>query len=355
MSKFPVSVCIIAKDEEKHIEECLKRLLPYGFEIVVTDTGSTDRTKELASKYADKVLDFPWVGDFSAARNFCISHASNNWILSLDCDEYVNNIDVQKLRILMQQHPKDTGTIRLTNLVNTPKGTIYGSDDVIRFFNRNYYTFTEPVHEQVNYRDETRRSEAVNTFLLPMEVIHHGYAVTPEEMQEKQRRNLDMLRVSLQEDPDNPYLYFQAAQSEYVLRNIEEAAKLYEKTLSLLDDPRYTYIPVAIMSLAKSYVWMGRMQDAVDLMEKYAPQCRSAKYTYLHAGVLLDSGNIAKALMLYIKVSTMADADTLGEDLLHCYEHIIEIQTKLGQPEMAELFRAKYEACLAERERVLGS
>ena len=58
MSKIPVSVCIIAKNEEKHIEECLKRLKPYGFEIIVTDTGSTDRTKEIAQRYADKVLDF---------------------------------------------------------------------------------------------------------------------------------------------------------------------------------------------------------------------------------------------------------------------------------------------------------
>ena len=58
MSKVPISVCLIAKDEEKNIEECLKRLKPYGFEIIVTDTGSTDRTKELASRYADKVLDF---------------------------------------------------------------------------------------------------------------------------------------------------------------------------------------------------------------------------------------------------------------------------------------------------------
>lgn len=87
MSKIPVSVCIIAKNEEKYIEECLKRLVPYGMEIVVTDTGSTDRTREIAQKYADKVLDFAWIEDFSAARNFCAANASNDWILVLDCDD----------------------------------------------------------------------------------------------------------------------------------------------------------------------------------------------------------------------------------------------------------------------------
>ena len=87
MSKVPISVCIIAKNEEKYIEECLRKLKPYGFEIVVADTGSTDATKELASRYADKVVDFTWINDFSAARNFCAKQASNNWILALDCDE----------------------------------------------------------------------------------------------------------------------------------------------------------------------------------------------------------------------------------------------------------------------------
>ena len=81
MKKLPVSVCIIAKNEEKHIEECLKRLMPYGFEIVVTDTGSTDRTVEIAKKYTDNVYFFEWVKDFSAARNFCAEKASMDVLL----------------------------------------------------------------------------------------------------------------------------------------------------------------------------------------------------------------------------------------------------------------------------------
>ena len=59
MSKVPVSVCIIAKNEEKFIEDCLKHLLPYGMEIIVADTGSTDRTKELAAKYGCRIIDNP--------------------------------------------------------------------------------------------------------------------------------------------------------------------------------------------------------------------------------------------------------------------------------------------------------
>lgn len=73
----------------KRIEKCLSSIKPYGFEIVVVDTGSTDRTKEIAGKYADRMLDFVWCDDFSAARNFSLHAASNNWIFMLDCDEWI--------------------------------------------------------------------------------------------------------------------------------------------------------------------------------------------------------------------------------------------------------------------------
>ena len=67
-----ISVCIIARNEDNHIEECLKRLRPCKFEVIVVDTGSIDRTMELAKKYTDNIYQFTWCSDFSAARNFSI-------------------------------------------------------------------------------------------------------------------------------------------------------------------------------------------------------------------------------------------------------------------------------------------
>ena len=122
MSKIPISVCIIAKNEERYIEGCLQHLKPFGFEIVVADTGSTDRTKEIAEKYADKVVDFEWIDDFAAARNFCAEHASNNWILALDCDEYMDSFDIAKVRILMQRFVKSVGRFQLKNLLKGNDG-----------------------------------------------------------------------------------------------------------------------------------------------------------------------------------------------------------------------------------------
>ena len=124
MARLPVSVCMIAKNEEQYIEQCLKKLLRYNMEIVVVDTGSTDKTKEIAAKYTNHLYDFVWCDDFSAARNFAVSKASNNWILILDCDEYVQELDVAKLRTCMQKYPKNVGVLEIHNVYTTVENGI---------------------------------------------------------------------------------------------------------------------------------------------------------------------------------------------------------------------------------------
>lgn len=356
MSRVPISVCMIAKNEEKYIEECLKKLKPYGFEIIVTDTGSSDKTKEIAQKYADKVLDFEWIDDFSAARNFCASHASNNWILALDCDEYVNSIDMKVLRILMQKFPKYVGVIRLKNIVmKTNEQMGYGVDDVTRFYNRSHYTFCAPIHEQVTLIDESRREETMQCFLMPMEVIHHGYALSSEEMRKKQERNLELLYRQIENGQKDPYLFFQTGQSEYILKNYEKATKLFEQGLSMKPSPEKIYVQMMIMTLAKSYLIAKRSAAAVAIMEKYAEECKTAKYIYMHANALYEDGQSLKALLLYVKVSMMSDVDTLGEELMLCYERIIRLYTNMNNLQMAEIFSQRYQACKREKERVLNS
>lgn len=112
----PISVCIIAKNEEKHIEKCLKSIRSHAtetvpIEIVVVDTGSTDRTKEIASAYADKVLDFKWINDFSAARNYSIEQAAHDYVLVLDCDEVIIRLDSEQLKTAIETHPKAIGQL----------------------------------------------------------------------------------------------------------------------------------------------------------------------------------------------------------------------------------------------------
>lgn len=353
---LPVSVCIIAKNEEKYIEECLKHLIGYGMEIVVTDTGSTDRTKEIASKYADKVLDFQWVNDFSAARNFCAKNASNNWILALDCDEYVQNIDVQKLRICMQKFSKLAGTVKLKNAAYRYDGSIgYADEKIVRFYNRNFYEFAYPVHENVVVKNRTEHdTEELQCFEVPMEVVHIGYLVSGDEMKNKQQRNLDLLYQSLQKDSDRKaYTFFQIAQSEHILGNADKAIENYRLCLEKENDVNLSYIQTCIIELATTYAQIDEPQKAVDVLEQYTDRIKTAQFTYTYGLALLGIEQPLKALMQLVLASMMSDRDSLGENLFYCYEHIIRLYNMFGQPQMAEPFQKGYEECLAKRQQTL--
>lgn len=350
---MPISVCIIAKNEEKYIEECLKKLQPYGFEIVVTDTGSTDRTREIAEKYADKVVDFEWINDFSAAKNFCASQASNNWILSLDCDEYVESVDLRILRVLLQQKPKQVGVIRMKNIQLRENDELgYSVDNLPRLYNRNYYTFEKPIHEQIVPKKND--SDVLEGFLMPMEVIHHGYAISGEAMVKKQERNLEILYEGIKQEPYNPYYYFQAGCSLQVLKRYEEAASMYEKGLSFNPPSERNYVVEMVMSLANVYVELERKEDALQLMEQNVAIFPTANFCFTYANILLENDQPLKAVVHYLKATMMKDSNMLGERLLTCYERIIAIYQRTGNDDMAKMFEQKYLECRAERERIVN-
>ncbi len=91
------SVCMIVKNEEEVLERCLQCITSFADEIIIVDTGSTDKTKEIASKYTHHIYDFPWCNDFSKARNFSFSKASKDFIMWLDADDIILKEDQQKL------------------------------------------------------------------------------------------------------------------------------------------------------------------------------------------------------------------------------------------------------------------
>jgi glycosyltransferase involved in cell wall biosynthesis len=96
-----VSLCMIVKNEEATLERCLSSVRELVDEIIIVDTGSTDGTKELAARYADRIADFEWVDDFAKARNYAFSLATMEYILWLDADDVVLPADAEKLRAVL--------------------------------------------------------------------------------------------------------------------------------------------------------------------------------------------------------------------------------------------------------------
>ena len=97
-----LSLCMIVKDEEAALARCLDSVKEYVDEIVIVDTGSKDSTKQIAKKYTEKIYDFKWSSDFSAARNFSLSKAYGSWILVLDADEAMDRKSVKSMLELIK-------------------------------------------------------------------------------------------------------------------------------------------------------------------------------------------------------------------------------------------------------------
>ncbi len=345
MAKLPISVCIIAKNEEKYMEQCLQHLITYGMEIVVVDTGSTDRTKEIALKYTDKVYDFAWINDFSAARNFAASKAKNNWILVVDCDEYLKELDMQAIRICMQKHLHHVGLIKIKNVHTQSNGEqTYQIDEVPRLYNRNFFEYRFRIHEQITPQKADLNGKVVlYSFQVPAMVEHHGYDLPQDEMLLKQERNLKLLQSALGENAYDDYLYFQIAQSYYILHQYEEAAEAIEHCFEMEQDVGKGYMKIAIPIYAKIMRKVKRSKDALKHLLKYEQAIRTAEFSYLLGCCYQECGENLKALLTFIKITQMPDIDTLGEDAYDVYVRIIMLHSMSGNQEGVVFFEQRLE------------
>lgn len=285
----PISVCIIAKNEEKRIEKCLSSIKPYGFEIVVVDTGSTDRTKEIAGKYADRMLDFVWCDDFSAARNFSLHAASNNWIFMLDCDEWIKKIDVEELNYFRKHLSNSVGSVSRENIV-TENGipVLNNTDNTERFFDRRLYHYTGMIHEQLT----PKRGTEITAYLLQTTILHTGYDMTDEERAAKYTRNFTLLKKQLEGEPENPYLYYQLGKSCEIIEDYATACDYYSKGLSFDLNPELAYVQAMVVSYGNALLRTGQQETALGFESIYDAFSPLADFVYL-------MGNIYKENQMY--------------------------------------------------------
>ena len=300
-----ISVCMIAKNEEKYIEKCLTAIRTHADtgcnmqpEIIVVDTGSTDRTKEIAAKYADKVLDYTWVNDFSAARNYAVSQASHDFILSLDCDEIITQIDLKQLAILMEQHPEAVGRIAIDNhYFSNQTDTVY-RDHLGRFFHRGFFRFEAPIHEQVVHKKTGGHYES---YEAPILIDHVGYLGSIEALRPKVERNNNLLFRELEKDRKNPYLYFQIGQSYNMIYDYENSYQYYKEALNYDVNPEEEWVQMMIIAYANALLHTGREAEALQLEAVYDAFATTADFLCMMGRIYLANGQYVKAMMEFVK------------------------------------------------------
>lgn len=147
-----ISVCMIVKNEEKVLRRCLDSLKGLYDELIIVDTGSTDSTKKIAREYTNKVFDFAWTGDFSAARNYSMSHATCDYIYIADADEIIDEENRTKFLILKKALISDVEIVEMKYINQLEHGTVYNYDSELRpklYKRLRQFTYIEPVHEIV--------------------------------------------------------------------------------------------------------------------------------------------------------------------------------------------------------------
>ena len=214
-----LSLCMIVKNEEDTLARCLDSVKDVFDEIVIVDTGSTDKTKEIASRYTDLIYDFEWVYNFSTARNFSFSKATKEYIMWLDADDVILKEDREKLLELKKDLSPDIDTVIMQyKLLQKDSQDIACSFYRERIVKRsNNFEWQDPVHEYILYGGKTIKAEI---------------AVTHKKLHPPTRRNIEIFEKYIEQGNElSQRNWFYYARELFNIGEYDKAAEYYNKFL----------------------------------------------------------------------------------------------------------------------------
>jgi glycosyltransferase involved in cell wall biosynthesis len=253
---------MIVKNEENNISCCLESVRGIFDEIVIVDTGSTDRTVEIARSFGAKVFDFVWVDSFSAARNEALSHATGDYAFWLDADDVVEPGEREKLRELLDRLRAGDPAAYVVRCACDPSPDGTGGETVvdhIRLFPlRDDARWTYRVHEQIL---PAMRLAKVPVRWTNLTVRHTGYA-DPALRARKLERDIRLLELDLADRPDDPFVLFNLGAIAVERREWTRAPKFLESSLggSASSD---SIVRKLFALIARSYQMMGDSHTAL--------------------------------------------------------------------------------------------
>ncbi len=329
-----ISFCMIGKNEEKILDRCLSALLPYGYEIVFVDTGSTDFTREIASKYTDKVYDFQWINDFSAARNFSISKASNEYILPIDCDEIVTSFDIDETEKLIRSNPDKVGRLIRINEFVRDDNMVDSEELVSRLFSKKLYHYEGSIHEQIVRIDK----EEVSHYSFPLRMLHSGYDGDMEVRKRKTTRNRNLLELELQENPNDTYILYQLGKTYFMEADYSNALKYFDKVLSLDVNPALEYVSNCVESYGYCLIYTKQYETALGLEGVYDEFASSADFVFLMGLIYMNNGLLDESVEQFLKATKMSYAKVQGVNSYRAYYNIGVIYECVGDIEDAKKY-----------------
>ena len=216
-----LSCCMIVRDEAETLDRVLTCVKKFADEIIIVDTGSVDNSKEVAKKYTDKVYDFEWVDDFSKARNYAFEQATNQYVMWLDADDYIDDDNINKINEFLQKDEEfDVAYMTYASAFdeNNKPTFCFKRERIVK--NLPQFRFVDPIHEVIIPSGK----------LVYLDVIIEHRKVKPSNPM----RNLDIY-TKLKEKGIyfSPRMQFYYANELYYTKNYFRAIIEYESYLNL--------------------------------------------------------------------------------------------------------------------------
>jgi glycosyltransferase involved in cell wall biosynthesis len=290
------------RDEERTLAACLESARDLVDEICIVDTGSTDRTQEIARSFGAKLRTVPWKDSFAEARNASLEMASGDWILVLDADETIRPEAGPELRKLAAQTAVLGAFARLIDHACSEAS----EDWVMRFFkNDPEHRFVGAIHNQLcpafqlEAEQEDRQLELASDFVID----HHGHGDT-ERLERKRERSLRLYARALREEPDNLYVRYKYA--DFLLGEAPELAlqaldTVCERIGAQDEDWRasYTWCTEAYALHALELMNRGQLERAAERLEQATYCPATANLCFVYALWCLRTEQWAEALQAF--------------------------------------------------------
>ncbi len=309
-----VSLCMIVKNEADNLADCIGSVGDFPAEIIVVDTGSTDRTVAIAESLGAKVYRFDWIDDFAAARNESIRHATGEWIFWMDADDRLEPDGAAKLKQAVVSGKAD---VYMCRVVSHGKGA--GSADAVvehfRLFRNGLgLKFHGALHESI-------APDVIDLGLVVartnIEIRHTGYSIDIEEYKAKARRNMAIINAELAKNPDDLYWRYHRAASLSILGNPEQAAADYEAVLA--DPPPQLnwdiYVYQAHTGLLDIYNNAGKFDDARRILQLALERFPQRRHLAVVAGLFyFGQDELDTALEYLLRAQRLPrESDMLGQ------------------------------------------
>jgi tetratricopeptide (TPR) repeat protein len=352
-----LSLCMIVKDEEEMLPRCLAAAQAAVDEMIIVDTGSTDRTVEIAESFGATVLHHEWNGSFSDARNVSLDAATGDWVIYFDADEVLVAEDAPRLRALTGHVWREAFALVETNYTgDVEDGTAMTHNALRMWRNRPEYRFKGRLHEQVAYALPGYLTERIEYTQLRIE--HYGYLGVVRDAKDKSRRNLDLLLQQVADGQESAFQSFNLGSEYLALGELETAVDHFEKAWRALEtDPGRTVYPY-VPTLANRFVTALRELHRHDDADSKADECLElfpgfTDLVFQKAWCARSRGDLAGARRLFERCLEMGDSPSKYSSVVGCGTYLSLIAlAQLSSGAEAEALLAR---CVEDHPAFLGA